>query len=86
MGMENKMGKNKIINGGTTTINQERSQGWWPGCWLNTLLWPMVPDKYPETRKDLVLVYILDSKLPLSQAPWGSRVSICGYGYVGGAL
>lgn len=55
---------------------------------MNTLIWSMIPDKSPETRKDLILVYILDLNLPLSQGevPWGSSASIYVYGYVGRAL
>lgn len=66
----------------------KRRQGWWPGGWVNTLIWSMIPDKSPETRKDLILVYILDLNLPLSQGevPWGSSASIYVYGYVGRAL
>lgn len=46
----------KRLTGEDTIINQEKSQSWWLGCWLDILRWPMSPDKSPETRKDSILV------------------------------
>lgn len=53
----------KWLTGEDTTVNQEKSQGWWLGRWLTILRGPMLPDKSPETRKDSILVYEIQNCL-----------------------
>lgn len=45
----------KIVSGMMTPHLIKRKVGWWLGCWLNMLRWPVLPNKSPETGKDLVL-------------------------------